>query len=61
MDGYTQTYFQWCSHTLEVSKPWWKVDLEQVELVNEVYIVNRDGESGHRLNPFEIRVGKLNT
>ncbi|XP_044165878.1 receptor-type tyrosine-protein phosphatase mu-like isoform X3 [Acropora millepora] len=37
--------------------PWWRVDLEQVEPVNEVYIVNRVDCCGDRLNPFEIRVG----
>ena len=63
MDGYSDTYLnkQRCSHTLEVSKPWWKVDLGQVELVNEVYIVNRDLHGGaiqDRLNPFEIKVGR---
>ena len=38
--------------------PWWRVDLRQVEPVNEVYIVNRGDCCGDRLNPFEIRVGK---
>ena len=38
--------------------PWWRVDLGQVEPVNEVYIVNRVDCCAFRLNPFEIRVGK---
>ena len=38
--------------------PWWRVDLGQVEPVNEVYIVNRGYCCGDLLNPFEIRVGK---
>ncbi|XP_015747600.1 PREDICTED: fucolectin-like [Acropora digitifera] len=40
------------------TNPWWRVDLEQLEPVNEVYIVNRGDCCGERLNPFEIRVGK---
>lgn len=40
------------------ANPWWRVDLEQVEPVNEVYIVNRGDCCGEGLNSFEIRVGK---
>ena len=32
--------------------------MEQMEPVNEVYIVNRGDCCGDRLNPFEIRVGE---
>ncbi|XP_074612311.1 uncharacterized protein LOC141866672 isoform X2 [Acropora palmata] len=39
------------------TNPWWRVDLEQVEPVNEVYIVNRGDCCGEGLNSFEIRVG----
>ena len=57
MDGDSQTT---CIHSksLLFKNPWWRVDLEQVEPVNEVYIVNRVDCCGDRLNPFEIRVGK---
>ncbi len=50
-----------CTHTQEgEDKPWWRVDLGQVEPVSEVYIVNRDtGSWGNRLSNFEIRVGRL--
>ena len=47
-----------CAHTLDEKQPWWRVDLGNVELVNEVYVVNRGDCCGHRLNPFEIRVGE---
>ena len=62
VDGDTQTdLVKYCTHTNinEVYKnPWFRVDLGQVEPVNEVYIVNRGDCCGDRLNPFEIRVGK---
>ena len=40
--------------------PWWRVDLQQVEDVSEVYIVNRESECGcpGRFKNFEIRVGR---
>ena len=47
-----------CAHTRFEKQPWWRVDLENVELVNEVYVVNRGDCCGNRLNPFEIRVGE---
>ena len=58
VDGDSQTT---CIHSTSgvfFQNPWWRVDLEQVEPVNEVYIVNRVDCCGDRLNPFEIRVGK---
>ena len=60
VDGDSQTswYLSSCIHSLFEINPWWRVDLEQVEPVNEVYIVNRGDCCGERLNPFEIRVGK---
>ena len=61
-DSHADTDF-WasCTHTRDDNyfrNPWWRVDLEQEEPVNEVYIVNRGDCCGNRLNPFEIRVGK---
>ena len=47
-----------CVHTSHEKQPWWRVDLGKVELVNEVYVVNRGDCCGNRLNSFEIRVGK---
>ena len=60
VDGDSQTAFMLSSCILSrvETNPWWRVDLEQVEPVNEVYIVNRGDCCGERLNPFEIRVGK---
>ena len=62
VDGDSRTHFDpFCVHTEEnedYANPWWRVDLGQVEPVNEVYIVNRGDCCGDRLNPFEIRVGK---
>ena len=61
MDGDSNT--RWtggsCAHTLDEKQPWWRVDLGNVELVNEVYVVNRGDCCGNRLNPFELRVGEL--
>ena len=47
-----------CVKTLKEKRPWWRVDLGNVELVNEVYVVNRGDCCGNKLNPFEIRVGE---
>jgi len=47
-----------CTHTNDEEQPWWRVDLGNVELVNNVYIVNRGDCCGDRLKQFEIRVGK---
>ena len=62
VDGNSQTTFEpSCIHSqygVFFTNPWWRVDLEQVEPVNEVYIVNRGDCCGDQLNPFEIRVGK---
>ena len=59
VDGNTETSIRFCTHTDgDYTNPWFRVDLGQVEPVNEVYIVNRGGCCGDRLNPFEIRVGK---
>ena len=61
VDGNSQTTFGSCTHTqkdVDFQNPWWRVDLGQVEQVNELYIVNRGDCCGKRLNPFEIRVGK---
>ncbi|XP_067028426.1 receptor-type tyrosine-protein phosphatase S-like isoform X2 [Acropora muricata] len=61
VDGNSQTTFDpSCIHTekdMDYANPWFRVDLEQLEPVNEVYIVNRGDCCGERLNPFEIRVG----
>ena len=60
VDGNSNTNFNdgSCAHTLYEKQPWWRVDLENVELVNEVYVVNRGDCCENRLNPFEIRVGE---
>ena len=62
MDGRSDTSFEaYCAHTelgVSFQNPWWRVDLGQLEPVNEVYIVNRGHCCVDRLNPFEIRVGK---
>ena len=47
-----------CTHARASTKPWWKVDLEQVVPVSEVFILNRGDCCGERLNGAEIRVGE---
>jgi len=62
VDGNSETKYAKgsCTHTPSAVRPWWRVDLGQIEPVSEVYIVNRgDGGLGKRLNNFEIRVGRL--
>ena len=46
-----------CSLTNLELNPWWRVDLERIEPVSEVYVVNSGDCCTNRLNPFEIRVG----
>ncbi|KAL9987766.1 hypothetical protein ACROYT_G002123 [Oculina patagonica] len=48
-----------CTHTKDPGStdPWWRVDLEELLPVFEVYILNRAGCCGDRLSGFEIRVG----
>ena len=60
MDGNSNAKFTVgsCTHTKDEKQPWWRVDLGNVELVNNVYIVNRGDCCGDRLRQFEIRVGK---
>ena len=42
--------------------PWWRVDLQQVQDVSEVYIVSRGSDCGDnclgRFQKFEIKVGR---
>ena len=60
VDGIKATHYIHCTHTKDrpgTTDPWWRVDLDQVQPVSEVYILNRDGY-GDRLNGSEIRVGK---
>ena len=46
-----------CSHTLEDTKPWWRVDLQMTYKVNSVKITNREDCCAERINGAEIRVG----
>ena len=60
VDGIKGTNYIHCTHTKDrpaATDPWWRVDLDQVQPVSEVYILNRDVR-GDRLNGAEIRVGK---
>ena len=41
--------------------PWWRVDLQQVQDVSEVYMVSRGSDCGNclgRFQNFEIKVGR---
>ena len=58
MDGNRDPQSRKCTHTLEESDPWWRVDLGRVEPVAEVNILNRGDCCGWRLNGAEIRVGR---
>ncbi|KAL9950697.1 hypothetical protein ACROYT_G043237 [Oculina patagonica] len=59
VDGNSETHWNSgsCTHTRLAYKPWWRVDLGQVEPVSEVYIVNRGDGWTYKLSNFEIRVG----
>ena len=58
VDGRKGKNVSQCTHTRTTSDPWWRVDLEQVHPVSEVYILNRGDCCGDRLHGAEIRVGK---
>ena len=53
----TDYYSRSCTRTNEETNPWWRVDLGKEKEVFEVKVANRQ-DYGHRLNGFEIRVGK---
>lgn len=61
VDGNSETNYLKgsCTLTALAVRPWWRVDLGQIEPVSEVYIVNRGDGLGYWLNNFEIRVGRL--
>lgn len=67
VDGNSNTHFQQgrpvgsCTMARLINGPWWRVDLQQVQHVSEVYIVNRGSECGcpDRFKNFEIRVGRF--
>ena len=48
-----------CAHTNFEMSPWWRVDLGGSHPVSKVYVLNRKGCCGERLNGSEIRVGTL--
>ncbi|XP_074518465.1 uncharacterized protein LOC141784525 [Halichoeres trimaculatus] len=45
-----------CSHTMNESNPWWRVELQRVFKVTAVLITNR-GRVGNRLNGAEVWIG----
>ena len=52
VDGQRSTYLY--AKTDFSTNPWWRVDLEELLPVSEIFILSGDGG----LNEFEIRVGK---
>ena len=59
MDGVKNTDRYHCANTALLPRNQsWRVDLEQVLPVSEVFILNSGDCCGERLNGAEIRVGK---
>ena len=58
VDGVKNTNRYYCADTAESTDPFWRVDLEQVLPVSEVFILSSGDCCGVRLNGTEIRVGK---
>ena len=58
VNGQKLNTYRYCTHTRTSTNPWWKVDLEQVLPVSEVFILNRGDCCGGRLNGAAIRVGE---
>uniref|UniRef100_A0A8C9VJZ1 Fucolectin tachylectin-4 pentraxin-1 domain-containing protein n=1 Tax=Scleropages formosus TaxID=113540 RepID=A0A8C9VJZ1_SCLFO len=46
-----------CTHTNQDSKPWWRLDLQDVFTVTSVTITNRGDCCSERIDGAEIRVG----
>uniref|UniRef100_A0A8C9RE24 Fucolectin tachylectin-4 pentraxin-1 domain-containing protein n=1 Tax=Scleropages formosus TaxID=113540 RepID=A0A8C9RE24_SCLFO len=46
-----------CTHTKQDSKPWWRLDLQDVFTVTSVTITNRGDCCSERIDRAEIRVG----
>ena len=46
-----------CSHTLQETKPWWRLDLQTEYTVSAVTITFRNDCCKERINGAEIRVG----
>ena len=59
VDGVKNTNRYYCTSTgLPFPDTYWRVDLEQVLPVSEVFILNSGDCCGERLNSSEIRVGR---
>ncbi|XP_068425886.1 uncharacterized protein [Clinocottus analis] len=46
-----------CSHTVEQSNPWWRVDLLESYIVTSIIVTNRGDAYAERLNGAEIHIG----
>ncbi|XP_073715841.1 fucolectin-4-like [Misgurnus anguillicaudatus] len=46
-----------CTHTVETSNPWWRVNLLDSYYISTVVITNRPDCCGERLDGAEIRIG----
>jgi len=59
VDGSRATIFNAdsCTHTKNQQNPWWRVDLQQREVVRKVSLTNRGDCCAERLRNVEVRVG----
>ncbi|XP_054483033.1 uncharacterized protein LOC129115821 [Anoplopoma fimbria] len=46
-----------CTHTVEQTNPWWRVDLLESYIVTSIIITNRGDNYAERLNGAEIHIG----
>uniref|UniRef100_A0A3Q3FFB4 Fucolectin tachylectin-4 pentraxin-1 domain-containing protein n=1 Tax=Labrus bergylta TaxID=56723 RepID=A0A3Q3FFB4_9LABR len=52
------TYYKgFCTHTLEETNPWWRLDLRETHAVTSVKVTNRGDCCAQRLDGAEIRIG----
>uniref|UniRef100_A0A3Q3N014 Fucolectin tachylectin-4 pentraxin-1 domain-containing protein n=1 Tax=Labrus bergylta TaxID=56723 RepID=A0A3Q3N014_9LABR len=52
------TYYEgFCTHTLEETNPWWRLDLRETHAVTSVKVTNRGDCCAQRLDGAEIRIG----
>ncbi|XP_042279123.1 fucolectin-7-like [Thunnus maccoyii] len=59
IDGNRESHFPAgsCSHTIEQTNPWWRVDLLESYVVTSVIITNREDCCADRINGAEIHIG----
>lgn len=46
-----------CTHSAEMTDPWWRVDLLESYIITSIIITNRGDCCEHRINSLQINIG----